>query len=192
MKNTITKSPANYMCLFALVLTIASCTNAKKEPDSEKVAEEYNDAKFDNSKEKDADFLVEAASINMAEIEMSQLAQSKAMAADVKNLANKMVEEHTKSLNELKALASKKMITLPSSLTENNQEDYNNLTERSGNDFDKKYCQMMVDGHKDAIREFEKASNDASDSEIRDWASNTLPTLRSHLDQTMVCNDKYK
>ena len=57
-------------------------------------------------------------------------------------------------------------------------------------DFDKEYCDMMVKGHKDAIDKFEKAINDASDPDIKAWASSMLPALRIHLDHSLTCQKK--
>jgi len=48
----------------------------------------------------------------------------------------------------------------------------------------------MVDGHKDAIDKFEKAATDATDPQIKQWASSMLPDLRTHLDMSMTCQNK--
>lgn len=64
---------------------------------------------------------------------------------------------------------------------------YKKLNDKSRNDFDKAYCEMMVSGHKDAIALFEKASTEATDSDIKAWAAATLPTLRAHLDHALTC-----
>jgi putative membrane protein len=39
----------------------------------------------------------------------------------------------------------------------------------------------MVADHKDAIKEFQKAAQNADDADIKAFASNTLPTLQEHL-----------
>jgi hypothetical protein len=36
---------------------------------------------------------------------------------------------------------------------------------------------MMVSGHKDAIATFEKASTDCNETDIKNWATATLPEL---------------
>ena len=53
--------------------------------------------------------------------------------------------------------------------------------------FGKKYSEMMVDGHKDAIELFEKASIESTDPDIRAWANATLPILRTHLEHSLAC-----
>ena len=64
--------------------------------------------------------------------------------------------------------------------------------EKKGSDFDKEFCDRMVNEHKDAIDKFEKASKESTDPDIQTWASNMLPSLRQHLDHSMVLQDKVK
>jgi len=175
-----------------LIFFGTACNNKgpEKSSDDKEVAEEHNDAKFDKAQEKDAQFLVDAADINMTEIKLSELAKGSAVTDDGKKLADMMIGEHKKALEEIQALASKKGITIPNTLSENNQKAYNKLNDKKGTEFDKEYCDMMVNGHKDAIDKFEKAANDAADSDIRSLASGMLPTLRTHLDHAMTCQEK--
>jgi putative membrane protein len=178
--------------IIAVIIGITSCENNNSK-DTKDVAEDHKDAKFDkNDNEKDAQFLVNAAEINMEEISLGQLAQQKGSANHVKELGKMMEESHTKSLAELTALAQTKSISLPTSQTDNVKEAYKNLNEKSGNDFGKEYSSMMVNGHKKAIELFEKASTDCTDPDIKAWAAATLPILRTHLDQAMVCEKQCK
>ena len=173
---------------FAITMLFASSCMDKKAEDTKEVAEDHNDAKFDNNKnEKDAQFLVNAAEINRKEISLGQLAQKLGRTTHVKELGKMMEDAHTASLSDLNALAKTKNITLPDAQTEDGQDDYKKLNEKSGNDFDKAYADMMVSGHKDAISLFETASTESADLDIRAWATASLPALRGHLDEAMVC-----
>ena len=172
-------------------MLLASCSNTQKQEDTKDVAEEHNDAKFDNNnQEKDAQFVVNAAAMNIEEIMLGKLAQQVGTTAHVKELGRMMEETHTKSLNELSTLAKGKMITIPTSPTDDAQSAYKTLNEKSGTDFDKAYADMMVGEHKDAISIFENAATDSNDADIRNWAATTLPTLRKHLDSAMDCKKK--
>lgn len=175
-----------------MLVTSCSSTGTNKPEDTKEVAEEHNDAKFDQNQEKDAQFLVQAAELNMKEIKLSELAKGSAVMDECKKLAEMMINDHQKALQEVQALAEKKGITLPAGMTDEAQRDYNNLNEKKGAEFDQKYCDMMVDGHKDAIDKFEKVAKDGNDADIRSLASSTLPTLRTHLDHAMVCQEKIK
>ncbi len=98
-----------------------------------------------------------------------------------------MEDEHTKSLADLTALAKTKNISLPTSQTEKGKDAYKKLNGKSGNDFGKEYSSLMVNGHKKAIELFERAATDCTDPEIKVWATETLPTLRTHLDHAIMC-----
>jgi putative membrane protein len=183
--------------LGAAVVTLSfgmqSCKNEPKQEDPKEVAEDENEAKFDDvndDKEDDSDYLVAAAETDMKEIELGKLAQQKSTNPDVQALGKMMVEQHTKASEELKKAAAAKNITLPTSLTEDGKEAYKDLNDKTGHDFDKKYTDMMVDGHEKMIKKMEKASEKATDADIRMWAANMLPTLRTHLEHAKMAKEK--
>lgn len=183
--------------LGAAVLTMAlgttSCKKEEKQEDPKEVAEDENEAKFDDvndDKEEDSDYLVAAAEVDMKEIELGKLAQQKSANADVKALGKMMVEQHEKASAETKALAAKKNISLPSTLTEKGQDAYKDLNDKTGHDFDKAYADKMVDGHEKMIEKMEKASEKATDPDIRMWAANMLPVLRTHLEHAKMTKEK--
>ena len=181
--------------LCAAVVTMSfgavSCKEDKQE-DPKEVAEDQNDENLDQNDdmEDDSQFLVDAAEVDMMEIELGNLAQQKGTHADVKALGKMMVDEHTKSSAQTKALAAKKNVTLPPALTEKGQDAYNDLNDKTGMDFDKKYADMMVDSHEKTINKMERASENANDEEIRMWAANMLPVLRKHLDHAKMVKEK--
>jgi len=194
MKNlkTTTRTVAFATMMGMSAFAVVSC-NSNKPEDPKDVAEEQNDERFDERKsEKDAQFLVEAATINMEEIKLGELAQQKGTMADTKDLGKMMVTEHKKALADLTKLAESKSIVLPAALPEEAQDAYDKLNEKTGVDFDKEYADKMVKGHKDAIDKFEKASSDAEDADIRNWASSMLPSLRTHLEHSEMCQEKAK
>lgn len=165
-----------------------SCNNNPKVEDTKDIAEEHNDAKYDNTnKEKDAQFLVNAAEINLEEVQLGILAQQRSKTKIVVDLGKMMEDSHNESMIQLKELAVKKIVTIPSTPTDNAKESYKNLDAKTGKDFDNAYCSLMVDGHTNAITLFEKASTESSDSDIKAWALATLPLLRTHLDNAINC-----
>lgn len=183
--------------LGAAIVTLSfgmqSCRNEPKQEDPKEVAEDENEAKFDDineEKEDDSAYLVTAAEVDMKEIELGKLAQVKSTNPDVKALGKMMVDAHTKASADTKALATKKNITLPSSLTEKGQEAYKDLNNKTGHDFDKAYADKMVEGHEKMIDKMEKASEKASDADIRMWAANMLPVLRTHLEHAKMTKEK--
>jgi putative membrane protein len=104
----------------------------------------------------------------------------------VKSFGKMLVDEHTKSASEVSALAKAKNFTLPTSLTEDGQEEYKKLNEKSGVDFDKKFADMMIDGHEKAIKKLEDASKNAKDQDVKTWASNNIAGLTAHLEHAKM------
>lgn len=173
------------------IILIASCSNSQEPENTKFVVAEYSDAKFDiNKNEKDAQFLVNAAQINIEKIQLGQLAQQNGNAPHVKELGKMMVAAHTESQIDLIAIAESKMITIPYSPTDYAKNAYTRLNKKSGNDFDKAYTDMMVNGHEDAIKTYEKAARNGNDTEIKNWATSSLPGLRKHLAHSIQCKEK--
>jgi putative membrane protein len=174
-------------------LGTVSCKDQNKAEDPKEVAEDQNEDKFEDTNEAtedDSQFLVDAAEVDMKEIELGKLAQTKATNADVKAFAKMMIDEHTKSSADTKALAGKKNVSLPMALTDKGQDAMKDLNDETGMDFDKKYVDMMVDGHEKTIDKMEKASEKAKEEDVRMWAANMLPTLRKHLDHAKALKEK--
>ena len=192
MKNnkTIRKS-LFHATLLTTIFAVSSCTNNQEPKYTVEVAEDINDATFDNKdRENDAEFLVEAAEINLEVIQLGQLAQEKGKSADIKELGKMMVEAHTKLLNDLTTLANSKQITIPTAVSDESREEFNLLNEKLGVNFDIAYAELMVSGHNDAIDAFEEAATECADMDIKNWATTTLPELRSHLDQSIESQKK--
>jgi len=141
--------------------------------------------------DKTHNFMNDAAKGGMAEVELGKLAQEKATNPRVKNFAEMMVRDHTAANDDLKAIARQKNVTLPSDLGKH-KDHYNDLSKKTGADFDKAYMKMMVDDHEDDIDEFEKIANNGTDPDLKTFASQKLPTLRKHLDSAKAINQSLK
>ncbi len=192
---TIKTNTSLLLSLFLAIATtlwLSSCEQKAKTTDTEEIAEEQNEPKVDATKEKDENFLMKAAEINLEDVQLGQLAQQKGTHADVKSLGQMLATEHGKAMSDLQALASSKSIAVPTSPTKDVQDKFQKLGEKSGMDFDKEYCEMMVNGHQNAIDLYENAANNAADPDIRSWANNMLPGLRNHLEQAKACREKLK
>ena len=140
--------------------------------------------------QKTKDFVADAATGGMMEVELGNLALQKGKSREVKDFGKMMVDDHTKANNELKGIASGKGIDVPASLTDNQKKDVDKLSKKSGADFDKAYVDMMVEDHKKDIDAFKKATGNVSDNDIKNFATNTLPTLQKHLDAIQSIKSK--
>lgn len=194
MKNKFSQIFFKSAGIAIIAASVTCCNNDNKNgsDDPKDVAEEHNDAKFNKTEEKDAQFLVDAADLSMKIIRISELAQTQAEAADIKELGAMLKEDDSKNLKELEAIAGKKTVTLPTEPSTGWKNDYDGIVDKQGKDFDRKYASMLVDLHKDAIDKFDKASTDCQDYEIKSWAGKKLTQLRTDLDKSMMCRDKYE
>lgn len=130
----------------------------------------------------DLAFMNDAAPGGMAEVELGKLAASKTQNAEVKAFAQKMVEDHSKAGEELKSLATQKKVTLPPDVMPTHKELMDKLSKLSGADFDKGYVQAMVEAHEKDVAAFENVSKTAADTDVKAFATKTLPTLKMHLE----------
>jgi putative membrane protein len=136
----------------------------------------------------DTSFAIKAAQANFAEVELGKLAQQKAMSEDVKKFAQMMIDDHTKALDDLKSAAGTKNVTWPTTLDAEHKKLSDKLSKLNGNAFDREYMQAMVDGHKKVAADLRKESQSGSDSDLKTWASKTLPTVEAHLKQAETVN----
>src|SRR5207237_944698 len=128
----------------------------------------------------DKTFVMNAAIGGMAEVELGKLASEKASNESVKDFGKKMVDDHGKANEELKEVASKQKIDIPTSLDSKHQATVDRLSKLSGAAFDKAYVREMVKDHDEDVKEFQKEAQNGQDSAVRDFASKTLPTLQEH------------
>jgi len=193
-KNQSIKKALLNTTLAGTVLLFIACESEQNQDSNKEIAIERNDRKFEDNKQeqKNAKFLVDAAEINLKEIHLGQLAQQKGATLHVKELGKMMEEAHAKSQKDLIALADSKNITIPKTPSEDSNDTYTKLNDKSGNDFDKEYTDKMVSAHKDAIDVFEEAVKDSNDTEIKNWAKTTLTDLRKHLDQSIEYQNKHQ
>ncbi|MGZ3900360.1 MAG: DUF4142 domain-containing protein [Bacteroidia bacterium] len=174
------------LCLGVTLITSCANTAAHKEEEPKEQAEQMNEQKLDNQGEKDADRLSEVHMANLYEIMAAENAVTKATTSDVKKLAETLKTAHVKMDKGLMELASKKNITLPADLTSDEMRKIEKLKEKTGMDYDKEFTEQMKSKHEDGIKLMEKISEKSEDAEIKQFAANAIPELRSHL--TMVEN----
>jgi putative membrane protein len=130
---------------------------------------------------KDHEFITKVSQGGKTEVELGQLALKQASNADVKQFAQRMIDDHSKTGDELKGLAASKGITLPADLDKKHKETIDKLTKVSAADFDREYMKQMVKDHSMNVTLFEQQAKNGKDADTKAWAEKTLPTLREHL-----------
>ncbi len=131
----------------------------------------------------DAAFMKQAAQNNSTEIEASKLALTKASSAEVKAFAQQMIDDHTKTGEEMKALATSKGVEVADKPSMAQAAKIKMLSAMSGTNFDKHYAEIVgVAAHKDTVKLFQKESANGKDADVKAWATKTLPALQHHLE----------
>src|SRR5688500_5027053 len=113
----------------------------------------------------DKEFVMKAGQGGMAEVQLGQMAGTKASSAEVKAFAQRMVTDHSAANEELKQLATIKGLALPTDVAETHKQAATHLNGLSGAAFDKAYMQHMVEDHQKDVQEFQNASANATDAD---------------------------
>lgn len=140
--------------------------------------------------EADRMFVMDAAMANTMEVESANIAQQNASSQRVKDYAAMMLRDHTAAGNELKSLASSRNVMVADTVSSEMRNHMEEMKKMKGKAFDNHYMKMMVDDHQKTISKFENASNTAADPDLKNWATQKLPTLRAHLDSAKAIQGK--
>ncbi len=129
-----------------------------------------------------SDFLKEMAEARMMDLQEGKTAEQRATYRSLKQYGSLMVEDQSKMLEEIRALADKKKVFIPRSLGADKAEALADLESVHGESFDKKYIRMMILDHKRDVKKLKRAT-EYGDADIQVFATKYLPVVQSHLDK---------
>ena len=138
------------------------------------------------------EFVAQAGTSGLAEVEMGELGAKKATNGQVKAFAKQIVADHTKANEELVTVSKGKGVQVPSSRTSLHKATIEKFQQQeAGKNFDRDYMEQMVQDHKADVELFETAADDEKlDFVLRNYATATLPALRDHLKQAQTIQSK--
>ncbi len=138
------------------------------------------------------DFVNKATISDMFEVQSGKLAADKAKSEDVRDFGDQMVEDHSETTDELMELIKDENIDVqpPTELDEKHQANLDKLKNLSGAKFDQTYIPMQVLAHEKAVNLFQDYSKSGDNDALKDWASDTLPTLKDHLKEARELNEE--
>jgi putative membrane protein len=138
--------------------------------------------KDDQVRRADRKFIEEAAGAGMFEVQVAQLAASKATDPQVKSYASMLVDHHTAANNELVKIANARKVELPAAPKRALRRDIEKLGKKSGSEFDRDFVREVgIKAHEKDIKLFQKAGKDVKDPELKAFVDKTLPVLQDHL-----------
>ena len=137
----------------------------------------------------DSDFAVDAANGNCTEIELGELAIKNGKSKKVKNFGAMMVKDRGKANAKLMILSKDKNLNLSSKPNAESQKMIDDLSKKTGDEFDKAYISSMIADHKEDVQKFGDATNRLQDPDLKNYAIKTLPVLQKHLDAINAIHD---
>jgi len=137
------------------------------------------------------DFVTKAAMADMYEVEAAKVALARSQNAEVKTFAQMMVDDHTKSTNNLKSAiaASGLTLTTPTALDEAHADKVQDLKDKDAADFDKAYIEDQVDAHQMALDLHQRYANDGDNAALKGFAATTAPVVQGHYDHAKQLQD---
>ncbi len=175
----------NKFGLAAAILIVASSTSAM----AQSAAEKTGVNSLMGVPPKTEDFVTEAASSDMFEIESSKLALERSDAA-TKTFAQQMITDHTKTSTEIKMMVDtgKVKAQVPTAMSASYQSMLDKLKGLQGDDFTKQYHADQEDVHEDAVDLFKRYGEEGENADLKAWAVKTRPALEHHLQMATDMN----
>jgi putative membrane protein len=129
----------------------------------------------------DQAFVNEAARGGEMEVKLGQLAQQNGSSAAVKEFGGRMVKDHTRLNAELGATAKSVGLTVPDTISAEQQAEYDKLAMLTGAKFDTAYIQMMVKDHTEDLAAFQKEAKATQDAKLKGAVEVAIPVIEEHL-----------
>lgn len=126
-------------------------------------------------------FMKKAASDGKAEVQICQMALRQSDDAQLKQVAQRLLDDHTQANQQLQQIVQRENVSLPEQLMPEDQQKLQKLQGKSGTAFDEAWTQMNLKDHRKDIKLFSMASEKLDDQPTRQFAQNTLPKLKTHL-----------
>ena len=128
----------------------------------------------------DKEFLKNAGELGMTEVLLGQLAVERATSAELKLLGARLVEDHTKSNEELVALAVKKGVEMTMEPTAAQKKMLANFKDKSGAEFDTELLEHVRKDHEKGMHTFTDAAQDSKDIDVKAFALKNVGVMQQH------------
>ncbi|WP_225000188.1 DUF4142 domain-containing protein [Cesiribacter sp. SM1] len=165
----------------AIAVSLSSCDRGSSNTQTKEKALQLSEASSESwDARQDAAFLIDAYSYGMMIIRYSELALQKAQSPAARSFAEQSAAWHKKLNNQIKQMAQQKEVVLPNTEGQDVQSYHDKLKQLSSPQFEKEYLQVLSDIQRKMIHQYEIASDEALDMNMRNWASQTLPYMQAH------------
>ena len=129
----------------------------------------------------DIAFMEMAAEQDLFQIAAGTFASSNATTPEVKALGARVASDDTSALQALRVLATDLGVNLPTAVSGERHGEMQDLTDKSGVDFDRAYAALEVRVLQHSTSQFKEEASDGTDAQVRDFATASLPMLDQQL-----------
>lgn len=138
------------------------------------------------------EFVSQAAASDMFEIETSRVAANQAQDPKVKQFAQMLVADHTKSTNELKTIAAslQPAVTVAPTLRADMQSKLDALKSAEGAEFDRLYMSQQIPAHQEALTLHRSFADAGQEQQLKTFASKTADVVQKHLTEAQAIAPK--
>jgi putative membrane protein len=126
-------------------------------------------------------FVKKALQGGMAEVELGQLTLQKSNNDQVKQFAQKMIDDHTKLGEQMKPVAQQLGVSVPDGPSKKDKATMAKLQALSGSAYDQAYIKDMVKDHKQDLSDFKTEASSGQDPTVKDAASQGSKIIAEHL-----------
>jgi putative membrane protein len=128
----------------------------------------------------DQQFVRNAAAGGIADVKLGTLAAQKG-GPSVKELAQKMVDDHSALNKGMASVADSLGVMLPKKMNKDDQAEYDKLNGLSGKDFDTEYLTYIVKAHRENLHAFYMEASLAADPNLQTEVLKAMFTMHQHL-----------
>src|SRR5271170_5707303 len=126
-------------------------------------------------------FVTKAMQGSMAEVQLGQLTLQKSNNEQVKQFAQRMIDDHTKLNDQMKPVAQQLGVTVPNQVSKNDRKTLAKLQALSGSAYDQAYINDMVKDHKQDLNDFQMEASSGQDQTVKDAANQGSKVIAQHL-----------
>ena len=126
-------------------------------------------------------FVRKALQGGMAEVQLGQLTLQKSNNDQVKQFAQRMIDDHTKLGEQMKPVAQQLGISEPNGISKKDRAAMAKLQTLSGPAYDEAYIKDMIKDHKQDLSDFQTEASSGQDPTVKDAANQGSKVIAQHL-----------
>jgi putative membrane protein len=126
-------------------------------------------------------FVQKAMQGGLAEVQLGQLTLQKSNNEQVKQFAQRMIDDHTKLNDQMKPIAQQAGVPVPQQVSKKDRATLAKMQALSGTDYDQAYIKGMIKDHKQDLSEFQTEASSGQDPNVKDAAAQGSKVIAQHL-----------